>query len=133
MGVREAFCFADQAKKGRPMTGFHRFVLATVSVASLAAAGAASAEVLQARSECVDGFWHVRTYDISDGREVLVKDEKTEQPCGASAAATTSEMRVWSSEGYRFQPKYELRPTLGYQYSRPQPQREMRISPRYSF
>jgi hypothetical protein len=115
------------------MTGLHRFVLATVAAASLAAGGAASAEVLQARSECVDGFWHVRTYDISNGVDVLVKDEKTEQPCGASAAMTTGEMRAWSSEGYRFQPKYDLRPTLGYQYPHPQPQRESRIPLRYSF
>jgi hypothetical protein len=113
------------------MTGFHRFVLAATS---LAAASAASADVLQARSECgADGFWHVRTYDISNGGEVLVRDEKTEQPCGASAAMSSSQMRARSSEGYRFEPKYELRPTLNYQYSRPQPQRESRIPLRYSF
>jgi len=66
------------------MTGFHRFILATAAAASLAAGSAASAEVLQARSECIDGFWHVRTYDISNGVEVLVKDEPTEQRCGSS-------------------------------------------------
>jgi hypothetical protein len=115
------------------MTGFHSFVLATVAGACLATAGSASADVLQARSECVDGFWHVRTYDISNGVEVLVKDEKTEQPCGAAAAMHGGEMRGWSGGDYRFEPKLELRPTMGYQFSRPQPQRESRMPLRYSF
>ena len=79
------------------MSGFHRFVraaaLTAVAASSLMAAGAASAEVLQARSECIAGFWHVRTYDISNGNEVLVKDEKTAQPCG-SPNAVSAETRA---------------------------------------
>jgi len=115
------------------MTVFHRFVLAVMAAASFAAAGPASAEVLQARSECINGFWHVRTYDISNGVEVLVKDEITPQRCGASAAMPNGEMHSGSSEGYHFQPSFELRPTIGYQFFHPQPQRESRMPLRYGF
>ena len=114
------------------MTNFHHFILTSLAAASVAAGTAASAEVLQARSECIGGYWHVRTYDITDGVEKLVQDDKTDQPCGAMATSV-SEMRAWSGERYRFEPKYEMRPMLGYQYSHPEPQREMRMPLRYSF
>ena len=46
----------------------------------------ASAQALLARSECINGFWHVMTSDITDPDHWIVpSDEKTEQPCGGTA------------------------------------------------
>jgi hypothetical protein len=117
------------------MTAFQRFarraVLAAVTTATLAAAGAASADVLIAKSECIDGFWHVRTYDITNpGKEVLVEDKKTEQRCEVTPTAMP---RPQINGGYHLEPTYQLRPTLRYQFEEPQPQRPMRIPLRYAF
>jgi hypothetical protein len=45
----------------------------------------ASAGVMFTKSECIAGFWHVMTYDITDpDHRILVEDLPTDQPCGPS-------------------------------------------------
>ena len=58
------------------------------SAALVAAPTVASAQVLFAQSECINGFWHVRSYDITDPDHwILMSDEPTSQPCGGQALA----------------------------------------------
>ena len=48
----------------------------------------ASADALMARSECIGGFWHVITYDVTNPNAwVVTADEPTSQPCGGQALA----------------------------------------------
>ncbi len=48
------------------------------------ASTSASAGVLMSRSECIGGFWHVMTYDVTDPDQwTLVSDQPTAQVCGA--------------------------------------------------
>ena len=77
------------------MSSFIRKALsATLATAVLGAAAiavmptAASADVLMARSECIGGFWHVVSYDVTDPDHwVVVSDEATAQVCGTQALA----------------------------------------------
>jgi hypothetical protein len=127
------------------MSAFRRFIqaaaVAVVAVSALCAAGAASAEVQMARSECIKGFWHVRTYDITNPEKwVLIEDKATEQPCnvpqlpvpGAEAMTTPS-----LNATYHFEPKWDLRPQLRYQWEERQREQERQqrfhLSPRYAF
>jgi hypothetical protein len=114
------------------MSAFQRFarraVLAAVAVSTLTAiAGAASAEVKLARSECRGGVWHVRTYDITDPNKwVLLQDDPTEQRCYVPTPEVPGE---GVTSNYRFQPSYEMRPTLHYQLELTQPQRQEPVRP----
>jgi hypothetical protein len=112
------------------MTAFNqiarRAVLAAVAVAALAAAGSASAEVLMARSECIDGYWHVMTYDISDPDHwVLTEDRPTPQPCGPARPSLNVDFHI--------HPTFELRPMLRYHIEESEPRKEMHIPMRYKF
>jgi hypothetical protein len=127
------------------MTAFNRFarraVMAAVAAAALAAAGSASAEVLMSRSECIGGFWHVVTYDISDPDHWVRVGAPipTSQPCG-DAVAPAVERRVerpvdrpFTGGDYQLRPTYELRPTLRYSLEKPEPAKPARIPLRYAF
>jgi hypothetical protein len=113
------------------MRAFNRFtqgaVLAAVVASALAAAGSASAEVQMARSECIDGYWHVRTYDITNPDNwILIEDRMTGQPCG--------EPRERLSVNYRLEPRYEIRPQLRYHFEeREAPRQQQYVSMRYKF
>ena len=110
-----------------------RAVLAAVAASALAAAGAASAEVQMARSECIDGFWHVRTYDITNPNNwVLIEDQATSQPCGEARRAEPARPEL--NIHYRIEPKYEFRPTLRYSFEEPKaPKSRPHIGLKYKF
>ena len=125
------------------MSAFQRIartaVLAAVAVSTLAAAGAASAGVEMTRPECIKGFWHERTYDISNpDKWVLIEDKATDQPCSVpqppvpgEESSTTPQLNA----NYRLTPSWDLRSTLHYQVERPQPQpsTQLHISTKYMF
>jgi hypothetical protein len=115
------------------MRAFNRLtqgaVLAAVAASALAAAGSASAEVQMARSECIDGYWHVRTYDITNPDNwILIEDRMTWQPCGEPRERLSVDVR------YRIEPRYEIRPQLRYHIEeREAPRQQHHVSMRYKF
>jgi len=127
------------------MNAFNRFarraVMAAVAAAALAAAGATSAEPLLARNECIDGYYYVITYDISDPSHwVQVGDPlPTWQPCSQAAARAVERPAERPADrpsiggDYRLRPTYELRPELRYSFEKPEAPRPARVSLRDRF
>jgi hypothetical protein len=119
------------------MTAFNRIarraVLAAVAASALCAAGAACAEVQLARSECrPDGYWHVRTYDVTDPDHwVLIEDRPTSQPCGEVRAREPE--RPSLDIRYRIEPRYDFRPTLRYHIEEQRHEKPAHVSMRYKF